>query len=141
VCRLETTLAEDGEGDVVRAAVHRAAMLVAVAAETAPQPALATNSAPLPLLRDGAALRQAVWRRFRGRCLLVVAAVALTGTAFLWDLGTLAVVFGLLVAVLGFTRARAARALLQRLEWLEVLACIEGPDGQAIRVCPSSRHS
>jgi hypothetical protein len=34
----------------------------------------------------------------------------------------------LFVAAVGLVRMRAARAQLQRLEWLEILACVTGPD-------------
>ncbi len=133
--RLENSLAEDGEGGSVRAAVHRAAALVTVAAATVPHQAAA---APLPVVRDSNALQQTFRRRFRGHCLLAAFALTSGTIAWLGDCGALVVVV-CLIALLGFVRARSAQAVLRRLEWLEVLASIEGP-GASVAPGSSEPH-
>jgi putative component of membrane protein insertase Oxa1/YidC/SpoIIIJ protein YidD len=126
VRQLERALAQDGEGNRVCAAVGRAAGLVAVAAGEAVD-ALASPSAPMLAVRDSAGMRRVLAQRLGRRCLFALAAAGLGGTAYLVGLGAGALVPCLLGAALALAQARAARHLLRRLEWLEVLAAIEGP--------------
>jgi hypothetical protein len=125
---LNSRLAEDGEGVAVCAAVRRAAALVSVAAEAAPRATLPERLAPLPVIREVSALRRALQRRLWERGLLAAVAAAGAALASLEGWGMVLAVACLLVAAVGLVRMRAARAQLRRLEWLEVLACVTGPD-------------
>jgi putative component of membrane protein insertase Oxa1/YidC/SpoIIIJ protein YidD len=137
--RLGRRLAEEGEGVSVCAAVRRAAVLVAEAAEGAPRTALPEGRAPLPVLREVAALRRVLQRRLWERGLLAVVAAAGTALALLGGPGTALAVACLLVAAGALVRMRAARAQLRRLEWLEVLACVTGPGVAARAAMPGPR--
>jgi putative component of membrane protein insertase Oxa1/YidC/SpoIIIJ protein YidD len=125
-CRLDRALAADGESVLVRTALIKGAALVAAAAGV-PDDARPTTAPPLPLIRDGEAARQAFTRRLRRRGLAALVAAGVGTAVFLAGGGALVVLPCFLVAFGSLVLTWTDRAALQRLEWLEVLAAIEGP--------------
>jgi putative component of membrane protein insertase Oxa1/YidC/SpoIIIJ protein YidD len=114
---LDDALRQDGECEAVRAAVGRAAARIA---------GTRIESGPLPLLRDAEGARRTWRRRLWTRLAAVGILAALAGVAALVGAGPLAVI-PLLTAVIPAALALTARGILRRLDWLEVLAAIDGP--------------
>jgi putative component of membrane protein insertase Oxa1/YidC/SpoIIIJ protein YidD len=96
VRQLDAALAEDGEGTLVRAAVGRA--IARVAQATGARGDVQAALIPLPLIRDGEAVRHACTRRLRRRGVSGLVAAGLGVIAFLTGWNPLPVVLCLLVA-------------------------------------------
>jgi len=121
---IDRTLAGDGEGEAVRAAVRNAAARVA-AAPFDPAPGAPAGSARLPLVRDARALAGRLAARWRRLAIAALgAAVALAGAAAAGapPAACALVAFAVALAVLA---ARATSHRLRRLEWLAVIAALE----------------
>ncbi len=114
---LDDALRQDGECEPVRAAVGRAAARVAGAR---------IESGPLPLLRDAEGARRTWKRRLWARLTAVGILAALASIAALVGAGIFTVI-PLLAALIPAGLARTASSILRRLDWLEVLAAIDGP--------------
>ena len=132
VRRLDEALGRDGEGEAVRAAVMRSAQLLGMRSGS-----LGAIQAPRLLLRDASAVRRACTRRLWVR---LVAATMLSALA----VGAVMVGTPIVASMLLFTcvmplpSAIGSWRMLRRLDWLAVLAAIDGPDG--CRPAPSSRQ-
>ena len=118
--QLDEALAQDVEGEAVREAMRCAANLVAM------RPSVCNaKSAPGLLLRDASAVR----RRFRKgawmRLAVAIILILVAGVTFQYQATVAAM---LLVASLASAYAAVgSRRMLRRLDWLDVLAAIEGP--------------
>jgi len=131
VRQLDDLLAADGEGLPVRAAVHRATARVAHAAGQA-DGAWRTSGTGLPLVRDAEAVRRALTHRLHRRGLMIVVAAGLGTVACFAGWSSLLVVICLLVTP-ALVQMGTIRGQLRRLDWLDVLASLEGPGQELSR--------